>query len=94
MFVVPTGVSTATVQGTFTVSNGRDIKAYITNGTNLSDWQNGLNSNMYFSGNGSAGNVTTSVPPNWTYYLVYDNTYSTISKNITTNVDYFYVPID
>jgi hypothetical protein len=94
-FTVYSGPSNAkisdTVQGTFNVSDGQEktIRVYIMDGANFEDWKNGLDSNKYYdSGESSAGSVTATLSSSGTYYLVFDNTYSAISKSVTTQVDY------
>jgi hypothetical protein len=80
-----------TVQGTFNVSNGQEntIRVYIMDGANFEDWKNGFDSNKYYdSGESSDGSVTATLSSSGTYYLVFDNTYSAISKSVTTQVSY------
>jgi hypothetical protein len=80
-----------TVQGTFSVSDGNEstIRVYIMDGANFDNWKNGLESNKYYdSGESSAGNVGATLSSTGTYYLVYDNTYSSVSKSVTTQVSY------
>jgi hypothetical protein len=81
-----------TVQGTFSVSDGDEntIRVYIMDGANFDDWKNGLDSNKYYdSGQSNAGDVTVAtLSSSGTYYLVYDNTYSAVSKSVTTQVSY------
>lgn len=94
-FTVPSSAPTTTVQGTFTVSggNGNTIKVYVMDGANFADWQNGLNASMYYdSGALSSGNVTATLPSAGTYYLVYDNRFSAVSKNVTTEMGFYYFP--
>jgi hypothetical protein len=92
-FTVPSGASDVHVDGTFTVSggNGNTIKVYVMNNANFADWQKGSNVSMYYdSGELNSGNVAATLPSAGTYYLVYDNTFSAISKNVTTWVDFYY----
>lgn len=81
-----------TVQGTFSVSDGNEdtIRVYIMDRANFDDWKNGLDSNKYYdSGQSNAGSVTVAtLSSSGTYYLVYDNTYSAVSKSVTTQVSY------
>src|SRR3972149_6649673 len=86
-FTVPSGEPNSKVEGTFTVSGSNDIKVYVLDSANFADWQNGREANMYYdSGELSSGNVTAELPSSGTYFLVYDNTFSTTSKNVTTQV--------
>ena len=93
-FTVP---ATATVDGTFTVSgeNNSTIKVYVMDGANLAEWQKGQTASRYYdSGGVNAANVTATLPQSGTYYLVYDNTFSSTAKNVTTQMDCYYVPAD
>jgi hypothetical protein len=94
-FTVPSSAPTSIVQGTFTVSGGNrnTIKVYVMDGANFADWQNGLNASIYYdSGALSSGNVTATLPSAGTYYLVYDNRFSAVSKNVTTEMGFYYFP--
>jgi hypothetical protein len=85
-FTVPSEFSKAWVDGTFTVSDDamNDIIVYVMNGGNFTHWQNGGSVNKYYdSGQVGAGDVTTMILPSGTYYLVFDNTFSATSKNLT-----------
>lgn len=87
----PDAIITDTVQGTFNVSDGNEntIRVYIMDSSNFDDWKDGLDADKYYdSGQSSAGNVTATLSSIGTYYLVYDNTYSTVSKSVTTQVSY------
>jgi hypothetical protein len=93
-FTVP---STATVDGFFTVSGdiNSTIKVYVMDGANLAGWQKGQTASMYYdSGAVNAANVTATLPQSGTYYLVYDNTFSSAAKNVTTQIDCYYLPAD
>ena len=88
-FTVPSYFSEVWVDGTFTVSdvvvNG--LRVYVMDGGNFTNWQNGQTANRYYdSGQVSSGNVTTTTLPSGTYYLVFDNTFSAVSKNVTADV--------
>jgi hypothetical protein len=92
-FTVPSGASDIKVDGTFAVSGGSGnvIKVYVMSDANFADWQNGRNVSMYYnSGEANSGVISATPPSAGTYYLVYDNTFSTISKNVTTQVDFYY----
>ena len=94
-FTVPSMISNARVDGTFTVSGGSQttIKVYVMDSANFADWQNGRQASRYYdSGEANSGNVTATLPSAGTYYLVYDNTFSTASKNMTVSADFLYFP--
>jgi hypothetical protein len=94
-FTVPSMISNARVDGTFAVSGGiqNTIKLYIMDGASFVDWQNGLQASMFYdSGEANSGNVTATLPSTGTYYLVFDNTFSAASKNVTAYAHFFYFP--
>jgi hypothetical protein len=82
-----------TVQGTFTVSgNDQRIRVYIMDSANFTDWQDTRNASKYYdSGESNSGNITATLPVG-NYELVYDNTFSGTSKNVTTQVRTWYLP--
>ncbi len=84
------GTMTSDVQGTFAVSgNSENIRVYIMDRANFTDWQNAHNARMYYdSGEVNNATIAVKVPAGGDYYLVYDNTGSSTSKNVTTNVSY------
>ncbi len=92
-FTVPSDATSATVHGSFTASggSGNDIKVYIMDNTNFINWQNGHQANTYYnSGQVTTDQFSVSLSPG-TYYLVYDNTFSTFSaKNVQTTVTLSY----
>jgi len=93
-FTVP---STATVDGTFIVTGDTNslIKVYVMDGVNFAELQQGQTASMYYnSGEVNAANVTATLPQSGTYYLVYDNTFSSAAKNVTTQIDCYYLPAD
>lgn len=77
------------VEGTFTVSGSdQKIRVYVMDCANFVDWQYARKASMYYdSGESSNGNVEANLPLG-NYYLVYDNTFSATSKNVTTEVSY------
>ncbi|MCW4047907.1 MAG: hypothetical protein NWE99_10195 [Candidatus Bathyarchaeota archaeon] len=93
-FSLPSGVRSANVMGTFTVSEGMEtIKVYIFDSAGFMDWQNSGNASSYYnSGEMTSSNITATLVSPGTYYLVYDNTFSLISKNVTTQVNFYYIP--
>jgi len=89
-FTVPSDFSRVWVGGTFTVSDGAvsGIRVYIMDSANFTNWQNGQIANNYYdSGQANSGNVTTTTLLSRTYYLVFDNTFSAASKNVTSDVN-------
>ncbi|MEM3880591.1 MAG: hypothetical protein QXD19_02460 [Candidatus Bathyarchaeia archaeon] len=80
--------------GTFTVSEGMEtIKVYIFDSAGFMDWQNSGNASSYYnSGEMTSSNITATLVSPGTYYLVYDNTFSLISKNVTAQVNFYYIP--
>jgi hypothetical protein len=82
-----------TVQGTFTVSGiDQKIRVYIMDSASVTDWQDTRNASAYYdSGESSSGNITANLPIG-NYALVYDNTFSATSKNVTTQVHSWYLP--
>ena len=66
---------------------------YVMNSTNFVNWQNGdAFSTYYSSGEATTGNIYAEPPSGGTYFLVFDNTFSTTSKNVDTDVDVMYMP--
>ena len=92
-FNVPSNASNALVSGTFTASGGgNDIKVVILDEQNFINFKNKQQVNAYYSSDQkTVGNISAKVPSGQTLYLVYDNTFSTVSsKEITTNVSVTY----
>lgn len=88
-FTVPADFSRVWVYGSFTVSDTaiNDMQVYVMDTVNFTNWQNGRNANKYYdSGRTNASTVTTATLPSGTYYLVFDNTISAASKNVTADV--------
>ncbi len=83
----------ALVSGNFTASggSGNDIRVLILNETAYTNWVNGHDVSTYYdSGQLTTGSITASVPKG-NYYLVYSNTFSTVSsKSVTTKVTITY----
>ena len=93
-FTVPSDASNAMVSGTFAAGggSGNDIKVAILDEQNFINYRNGHQVNAYYSSDQKTiGNISAKVPSGQTLYLVYDNTFSTVSsKEITTNVSVTY----
>ncbi len=88
-FTVPADFSRVWVYGTFTVSDSAvsGINVYVMDNGNFTNWQNGQTANTYYdSGQVNAGTVNTTTLPSGVYYLVFDNTLSTASRNVTADV--------
>lgn len=73
-------------------SSGGSIGVYIVNATELIDWQtgHGLRS-FYNSGQVAQGDVNLRVPSDDLYYLVFDNTFSTVAKNVVTSAGFSFM---
>ncbi len=93
-FTVPFFALEASVSGSFTASggSGNNIKVYIMNQTNFTNWVYGHQSYAYYiSGLETSGTINASLPGWGTYYLVYDNTFSYgVPKNVQTTVNLTY----
>jgi aspartate 1-decarboxylase len=90
-------VASEAVEGTFTVtgSNVSGIKVYIMDDTNFVKWQNGNAFSTYYnSGEATSGDIPVGSPPGGTYHLIFDNTFSTTSKNITAEICTVVLPVD
>jgi hypothetical protein len=88
-FTVPADFSGAWVSGSFTVSDSavNGIVVYVMDDGNFTKWQNGQTANTYYdSGQVNAGDVTIAELRSGTYYLVFDNTFSAASKNVTAGI--------
>jgi hypothetical protein len=93
-FSLPSIASSITVDGNFEVNGDTEgIKIYIMDSLNFASWQNTRTASMYYSsGELKSGNITATLTLAGTYYLVYDNTSSLVSKNVTSQVVAYYVP--
>lgn len=89
-FSVP---SQASISGDFTAfgGSGNDIIVLILDETAYINWINGHSVSTYYNSKQmTIGSITASVPSG-NYYLIYSNTFSTVSnKNVKTNVDISY----
>ena len=82
-FNVSAGAQGISVTGYFTVSGGSDVNVYVMDNTDYVNWANGQSASAYYaSGKVTAGTINADLPGSGTYYLVYDNTFSTISQKI------------
>ncbi len=81
--------SSATITGSFsaTATLGNNIIVYVLDQSNFALYQNGqAASTLYNSGKVASGSINLQLGPG-TYYIVLDNTYSTIStKDVTIQV--------
>ncbi len=93
-FTLAIGTISISVSGSFTASggSGNDIDVFVMDQTNFINWQNGHQSYSYFdSGVLTTGSVSASLPGAGNYYLVYSNTFSTVSsKDVQTSVNVYY----
>jgi hypothetical protein len=91
---VTSSMSNARLVGAFTASggSGNDIYVYIMDETDYVNWSNGHQvTPIYNSGKVTTGSFTTYISSPGTYYLVYDNTFSSVSsKDVATAVNLKY----
>ena len=93
-FIIPPNSSNIHVSGTFTVQggSGSGIIVYIFDSTNFDNYANGSYFGaLYQSSQTTTAPISSNLDSNGTYYLVLDNTLSTINQtvNIQANVTYF-----
>jgi hypothetical protein len=72
--------------GSFNVTSGglKDIRFFICNSTNFQNWTHGKNAILYLSQAGTTYNWDFWVPQSGTWYIVFDNTFSTFSDKYVT----------
>jgi len=91
-FVIPPDSSSIHVSGTFTVQGGSGIIVYIFDSTNFDNYASGAYFGaLYQSSQTTAAAISSNLYSNGTYYLVLDNTLSTITQtvNMQANVTYY-----
>jgi hypothetical protein len=94
-FIVPANASNIHVSGTFTVqgSSSNYIKVYIFDSTNFDIYEDGGDFGpIYQSQQINTASISANLYSSGSYYLVLDNTFSTITQeivNIQANVTYF-----
>jgi hypothetical protein len=93
-FIIPANSSSIHVSGTFTVQggSGSGIIVYIFDSTNYYNYADGSYfGGLYQSSQTSTALISSNLDTNGTYFLVLDNTFSTIAQtvNIQANVTYF-----
>ena len=93
-FAIPPNSSSIHVSGNFTVQggSGSGIIVYIFDSTNFNVYESGGDfGGLYQSGQTKAASISSNLDTNGTYYLVLDNTLSTINQtvNIQANASYF-----
>jgi hypothetical protein len=98
-FIVPAGATNVQVQVSFTASGGlgNDIAVLIMDSINFINWQHGLQASIYYnSGRLTTSNFDIPLPSgSRTYFLVYSNTFSTISqKNVNTQANLSYTIVN
>ncbi len=82
-FNVTAGAMNVTVSGNFSASGGtgNDIEVYIMNSTQYNSWYNDEQTSVYYdSGQVTASTISLSLPPGQSYYLIFDNSFSSISS--------------
>ena len=92
-FTIPSNSSNIHVSGAFTVEggSGTGIIVYIFDNTNFDIYENGGDfGGLYQSGQTTAASISSNLDTSGIYYLVLDNTLSTINQtvNIQANVTY------
>jgi len=93
-FIIPPNSSSIHVSGTFTVQggSGSGIIVYIFDSTNFYNYADGSYFGaLYQSSQTKTALISSNLDTNGTYFLVLDNTFSTIAQtvNIQANVTYF-----
>jgi hypothetical protein len=81
-FNVTAGAMNVTVTGNFNASGGlgNDVEVYIMNTTQYDNWYNGNTTSVYYdSGQVSSANISLPLPAGQSYYLILDNSFSSIS---------------
>ena len=90
-FSVTSTMTDAAVVGSFTASggSGNDIETYILDDMAFTNWINGHTVNtLYNSGRITVAEINTPITTPGTYYLVFNNEFSTFaSKEVTTTVN-------
>ncbi|MGD0329788.1 MAG: zinc ribbon domain-containing protein, partial [Nitrososphaeria archaeon] len=82
-FNVTAGAMNVTVTGNFTASGGtgNDIEVYIMNSDQYNNWYNGTTTSSYYdSGQITSANISVLLPAGQSYYLILDNSFSSISS--------------
>ncbi len=72
-------------------SSGGAIGVYVMNATELIGWQNGHGLRTFYnSGQAQQGDLNLKVPPDDLYYMVFDNSLSSVARNVqsTSGVSY------
>lgn len=95
-FNIYSNVASQNVQGDFTVSSsdGSGIRVCVMDDTNFATWQNRTAFSTYCDNRkATAGNISLS-PPAGSYILVFDNTFSATSKNVTADIFSVVMPLD
>ncbi len=92
-FTIPSNSSNIHVSGTFMVQGGGSgIIVYIFDNTNFGVYENGGDfGGLYQSGQTTTASISSNLDTSGNYYLVLDNTLSTITQtvNIQANATYF-----
>jgi hypothetical protein len=81
------------VRGNFEVQEGETIRVFIADEPNYGYWlDNHTIAKYYDSGQVNSGEIDIVIEASGKFYVVYDNTVSDIPKNVTTSIDYAFVP--
>jgi len=91
-FTIPPNASSIHVSGTFSVQGGSGIVVYIFDSTNFGNYENGAYfGGLYQSSQTTTASISTNLDTSGTYYLVLDNTASTMAQtvNIQATATYF-----
>ncbi len=93
-FIIPSNSSSIHVSGTFTVQggSGSGIIVYIFDSTNFDNYETGAYFGaLYQSSQTTTSSISSNLDASGTYYLVLDNTFSTINQtvNIQANATYY-----
>ena len=93
-FTIPSGATSIHIAGVFTVQSGGvgGVTVYIFDSTNFDSYEVGAYFGaLYQSSQTTTAPISSNLDSNGTYYLVIDNTLSTIAQtvNIQANATYF-----
>jgi hypothetical protein len=97
-FTVPNNI-VATVSITFTVNGRGNIRVYLMNSSDFSNWKNQLAgsqniSSIFYSGRANfISDSEVSISIRGTYYIVFDNTFdSSSAKTVDASIIYYWTP--
>lgn len=85
-FTVPPN-DNAQIYGNFSVNNASTIEVFILDEANFARYQSKQTPNtIYSSGEQTAANVTATLRVQGTYYIVFDNSFSSSAKNVQASI--------